>query len=324
MRHDTLDTAAEARGPAAEREPSFHDGRHEEYAGIRTWALRKLNVRDLVPESKDIYEWIGSRGARYFGCGAAEARGPAVEREPSFHDGSYEEYVGMRTWDLRTLVSTFAIWYQKVRMSTNGSAHVGHDTSDAEQLRREVQLLRKSQASTMESIRNMLVEFTRNDGRSESGNAEGGAAVAQSPRGAIPTNVRESSAVDGNAAADVGESARGAISTAVRPTSEPAGERLVPDTRAGREAILRVDELRNLSTMGCGEAAVAVEIGPQRGQPNQPGRASERGAFSSGEFGGGFGSPSSRHNVFNNAVGPTFSGQKPDFNPWTKDARIHE
>ena len=66
--------------------------------------------------------------------------------------------------------------------------------------------------------------------------------------------------------------------------------------------------------MGLGEAAVPVEVGPQRGQPDQPGRAGERGAFSSGELGGGFGLPSSRHIAFKHAVGPTFSGQKPDFN----------
>ena len=123
-------------------------------------------------------------------------------------------------------------------MSLNGSAHEGRYTSDVEQLEREVQRLRESQASTMEATRNMLVEFTRNNGPSESRNAEGGAAVGESARGAIPTVVRKSSRVEGNAAADVGESARGAIPTVVRPTSGPAGERLVPDARAGREAIL--------------------------------------------------------------------------------------
>ena len=45
-----------------------------------------------------------------------------------------------------------------------------------QQLRRAVQLLRESHASTMEAM-NMLVEFPRNNGRSDSGNAEGGAAV---------------------------------------------------------------------------------------------------------------------------------------------------
>ena len=48
-------------------------------------------------------------------------------------------------------------------MSLNGLAHKGHNSSDVEQLRREVQLLRESQASMMETMRNMLAEFTRNN-----------------------------------------------------------------------------------------------------------------------------------------------------------------
>ena len=52
--------------------------------------------------------------------------------------------------------------------------------------------MRQSQVSTMEAMRNMLPEFNRTNGRSESGNAEGGTAVGKSPREAIPTAVRES------------------------------------------------------------------------------------------------------------------------------------
>ena len=46
--------------------------------------------------------------------------------------------------------------------------------------------------------------------------------------------------------------------------------------------------------MGRGEAAVPVEVGVQRGT-DLPGRAGERGSFSSGEFDGGVGLPPSRH-----------------------------
>ena len=45
--------------------------------------------------------------------------------------------------------------------------------------------------------------------------------------------------------------------------------------------------------MGFGEAAVLIEVGPEKGQPDQPGRAGEMGAYPSGEF-DGFGLPSSR------------------------------
>ena len=34
--------------------------------------------------------------------------------------------------------------------------------------------------------------------------------------------------------------------------------------------------------MGHGEAAVPVEVGPERGQPDQPGRAGEMGVYPSG------------------------------------------
>ena len=86
--------------------------------------------------------------------------------------------------------------------------------------------MKESQASTMEAMRNVLVEFTRSNGRSESGNAEGGAAIGESPRGAIPI-ARQSSGVEGNAAADVGKIPREGIPTDVRPTSGPTGEGLI-------------------------------------------------------------------------------------------------
>ena len=97
-------------------------------------------------------------------------------------------------------------------MSLNGLAHVVHDTSDVEHLMREFQLGTESLPSTMKAMRHKLAEFTKNNGRSESGNAEDGAAIGRSPRGAMPTALQESSGVEGSATADVGrESARGNV-----------------------------------------------------------------------------------------------------------------
>ena len=59
------------------------------------------------------------------------------------------------------------------------------------------------QASMMHAMREMMADFMRDNGRSESSSAEGSAAVGGSPRGAEPTAARETSA-----AADAGGVAR--------------------------------------------------------------------------------------------------------------------
>ena len=173
----------------------------------------------------------------------------------------------------------------------------------------------------------MLVEVKKDNGRSESGSAEGSSAVRESPEQvaptavrqtlarARPTDVRYSSGVEGTAVADVRKSSRRAIPTAVRSTSGPSGDGFVPDTRAERETILRHDDSRNYGKMGRGEAVIPVDVGPQRSQPDQSGRAGESVAFSRGEFGVGFRLPSSQPIAFKHAVRPTFSGQKPDLSP---------
>ena len=91
----------------------------------------------------------------------------------------------------------------------------------------------------------MLVEVKRDNGRSESGSAEGSTAVGESPEGAGPTAV--------------GQNPTGAGPTAVR------------------ETILRYGGLRNFGETGHGEAPVLVEVGPEKDQPDQPGRAGEMG-----------------------------------------------
>ena len=77
--------------------------------------------------------------------------------------------------------------------------------------------------------------------QSESGSAEGSAAVGESPTGAGPTVV-------GQSPAEVG------------PT-------------AVRETIVRDSGSRNFGATGRGETAVSVEVGPERDQSDQRGRA---------------------------------------------------
>ena len=134
-------------------------------------------------------------------------------------------------------------------MSLKGSAQEQDSPKDdVHQLRSELQLMmEEKQASMMHAMREMMAEFMRNNGRSESSTAVGG-----SPRGAEPTAARETSA----AAAAAGGVARG-------------------DTPAGRETTSREDASSNFLVTERREAAVPVEVGPARGQPDQPRRAGE-------------------------------------------------
>ena len=88
-------------------------------------------------------------------------------------------------------------------------------------------MMRNSQASSLGALWSMLVEFKRDNGRSESGSAEGSAAVGGA--WARPTSV--------------GHNPAGARSTAVR------------------EMILRDGGSRNFGAIGRQETAVPVEIG---------------------------------------------------------------
>ena len=142
-------------------------------------------------------------------------------------------------------------------MSSKESAHVELETSDMEKLRIGVlQIIGESQAFLLDAMKSMLVEVKRDNGRSDSGTAEGSAAVGESPEGAGPTAVGQRPARAG-------------------PT-------------AVRETILRDGGLRNFGETGHGEAAVPIAVGPERDQPNQSGRAGEMGVYPCGEFDGGF------------------------------------
>ena len=80
-------------------------------------------------------------------------------------------------------------------MSSKGPGHIELETSEVEKLRIEVhQMTGESQAVLLYTIRSMLVEVNRDNGRSESGSAESSAAVRESPEGAGPTAVGQSPA----------------------------------------------------------------------------------------------------------------------------------
>ena len=120
----------------------------------------------------------------------------------------------------------------------------GLPKDEVQQLRSEFQLMvEQGQASMMLAMRDMMAEFMRNKGRSESSSAGSSAAGREGPRGAEPSAVRTSVAA------------------------------VAGDTAAGRETALRGEASRNLGATGRREAAVPVEVGPARGQPDQPRRA---------------------------------------------------
>ena len=110
-------------------------------------------------------------------------------------------------------------------MSLKGSVHVEHELSDVQKLRTEFQqMVQLRQASSMDAMRNMLAEFVRDDGQSESGCVEGSAAVGQRPAPAGLTAVEDSPGW--------------AVPIALPET--PAEAWLVRDTAtAGRETILQ-------------------------------------------------------------------------------------
>lgn len=137
-------------------------------------------------------------------------------------------------------------------MSLKGSAHVEHEPSDVQKRRIQVQqTIGASQAPLLDATRKMLVEFNRDSQRSESGSSGGKATQWESPAGAGPT-------VGGQSPARAG----------------PAAVR----------AILCDRGLRNVGYTGHEEADVLVGVGPERGQPDQPGKAGEIGVYPRGEL----------------------------------------
>ena len=168
----------------------------------------------------------------------------------------------------------------------------------------------------MRDMREMMAEPMRNNDSSESSSAEGSAAVRASPRGAGPTAVRGNGAED--SAAERG-SQQGAEPTAAARQISAAGAATAGGaargyTTAAREATFREDASRSVGVTGRGEAAVPVEVGPARGQPDQRRGAGEWGSYPGGELGVGYDMPLPRLALKHTAV-PQFSGKSPNSLP---------
>ena len=188
------------------------------------------------------------------------------------------------------------------------------DSSDEIQLlRNELQLvMEERQASTMHDMRETMTELMRNNGPSESNSAEGSAAVRGSPRGAEPTAVRGSP--------------EGAEPTAAARQIAGAGAATAGGGARGyttaRDTIFHEDTSRSVGVTGRRGAAVPVEVGPARGQPDQTREAGRWGSYPGGELGMGCDMPLSRLALKHTAA-PQFSGKKPEFTAWTRDTRYY-
>ena len=178
-------------------------------------------------------------------------------------------------------------------------------SDEIQQLRNELQLvIKERQASMMHDVREMMAELMRNNGPSESSSAEGSAAVRASPRGAEPTAVRGGGAKDN--AADRG-SQQGAETTAAARQIFAAGAATARGgargcTTAARETTLREHASRSVGVTGRRGAAVPVEVGPARGQPDQPRGAGEWGSYPGDELGVGYDMPLTRLALKHTAV----------------------
>ena len=92
---------------------------------------------------------------------------------------------------------------------------------------------------------------------------------------------------------------------------------------AASETNFYEDASRSVGVAGRRGAAVPVEVGPAtRGQSDQPGGAGEWGSYPAGELGIGYDMPLPRLALKHNVV-PQFSGEKPEFTAWTRDARYY-
>ena len=101
-------------------------------------------------------------------------------------------------------------------MSLKGSAQEQYPTRDVNhELRSELELMMEErQASMVHAMRDMMAEFTRNNGRSESSRAEGSAAVAGRPREAESIEARETTLRE-DASRNFGVTGRGGAAVSV-------------------------------------------------------------------------------------------------------------
>ena len=132
--------------------------------------------------------------------------------------------------------------------------------------------------------------------------AEDSAAERGSQQGAEPTAAARQTSAAG--AASAGGGARGY-------------------TTAARETILRDDASRSFGVTGRRGAAVSVEVGPARGQPDQPRGTGEWGSYPGGELEVGYDIPLSRLLALKHTAAPQFGGKRPEFAAWTRNARYY-
>ena len=152
------------------------------------------------------------------------------------------------------------------------SAQERDSSDEIQQLRNEVRLvIEEREASMMHDMREMLAEFMRNNGPSESSSAEGSAAVRASQQGAEPTAVRGNAAED--SAVERGSQHRAERTAAARQFfaagATTAGGGARGYKTAARETNFREYASRSVGAAGRRGAAVPVEVGPARGQPDQ-------------------------------------------------------
>ena len=136
-------------------------------------------------------------------------------------------------------------------------------------------MMKEKQVSMVQDTREMMAELTRNNGPSESSSTEDRAAVRGGREGLMAAAVRGNSAED---SAAVRGSPRGAEPTAARQISAAAaaaGAGARGDTTAARETTFRHDASRNVGVTGRRGAAVPVEVGPAKGNPDQQRGAGE-------------------------------------------------
>ena len=169
-----------------------------------------------------------------------------------------------------------------------------------------------------------MADLMRNNGPSESSSAEGSAAVRASPQGAEPTAVRGNGAE--NNAAERGSQQEAEPTAAARQIAAAgaatAGGGAQGYSTAARETTFREEASRSVEVTGRRGAAVPVEVGPARGQADQPRGAGEWGLYPGGELGVGYDMPLPRLALKHTAV-PQFSGKKPEFTAWTRDDRYY-
>ena len=181
-------------------------------------------------------------------------------------------------------------------MPLKGSAQEEHGSyREVQELRREIKLaLEHGQSWVMNG--EMMAEFTKHNGRLESGSDEGSPAVGQITRGRVTAAVRETPSAAVGMARDI-------------PTEQ--------------ETHLREGASRNLEVTGPGGTALPAKVGAPRGQPDKPGKAGEWGAYPGGELGGGFDFSVSRHLAVDHTAAPSFSGLNREFNPRARHDRYH-